>query len=78
MVAVIGTVDDDVGVKGGTLSDLQRFYLQWGRGPRPETWSDYGIEQKYGCPEENPSCPIVNDTLALWRHLEKRVICRCA
>jgi Tol biopolymer transport system component len=67
VVAVVGTVDDNIRVWGdSTLSGLHDFNVRWGRGARPANWSNYGIDLRYGCPEHDPSCPIVNDTLATW------------
>ncbi len=65
-IAIIGTVTDNLGMGGGTLSEAQDFYLEWGYGNNPDTWSNVGMDKKTSC--YVPPCPpmIVDDTLAVW------------
>lgn len=62
-IAVIsGSAKDNIGVNGTAISYLFSHKVAWGTGERPLSWSEDGIELLSPC----GSCPIVNDTLALW------------
>ena len=62
---ITGTVQDNVRVLGDSvLSELCDYYIEYGKGRNPATWSCEGIELAKDCTAGD--CQIVNDTLALW------------
>lgn len=65
VVAIIGTVSDNISVTGvDTLSELIEYRVEYGESANPEKWFADGVQLAKDCAVCD--CRISNDTLALW------------
>jgi len=60
---IVGTVSDNIrSYDTHVLSSLENFYIVWGAGKQPTTWSDAGVTRTCG-----GQCSVTNGVLGTWQ-----------